>query len=270
VRSLREAAPCDVVVGHVYYALDVASRYGLVPRAGLVGRDPDLERLVLRDMARRVGDLGGAGQVVFRGEVGLGRMGDHLLELAGRERVDLVVVGTHQKRGLARLSSVSSVALHFGHASVACIPSAAREDAAVEVPEVKRVLACTDLSPQSNRAVPHAYALLGDRAGEVVLLHVPAGRAGEDLEGERAIVAQLLALVPAAARGGCVVTRTEVAYGEDVAATVCQVAERVSADILCMASHGRTGIARTLLGSVAEAVLRQSRRPVLVVRPPPA
>jgi nucleotide-binding universal stress UspA family protein len=50
-------------------------------------------------------------------------MGDHLLEFAESEKADLIVVGTHQRRGLRRLGSVSSVVLHFGHTSVACIPA---------------------------------------------------------------------------------------------------------------------------------------------------
>jgi nucleotide-binding universal stress UspA family protein len=270
VKDLRAAAPCDLVIGHVYYPLDAAFRYGLPPRGGLIERDPDVERLLLRDLAKRVGDLGGAGQVSFRTLVGLGRLGDHLLELAGRERADLIVVGTHRKRGLARLSSVSSVALHFGHASVACIPSALPEEPATELLRVGRVLVCTDLSAFANRAVPYGYAVLGDREGEVVLLHVLPAKSAEDSQAERAAVAQLLALVPDAVRGGRVATRTEIAYGEDVAGVVCQTAERVGADVISLASHGRSGVARTLLGSVAEAVLRKSRLPVLVVRPLPA
>jgi nucleotide-binding universal stress UspA family protein len=268
IKGLRQAAACDVVVGHVYSALEAAARYGLVPRGDLLAADPEIEHLVLRDLAARAGDLGGSGQVAYRAYAGLGRLGDHLLDLAGRERVDVMVVGTHHKRGLGRLTSVSSVALHYGHASVACIPSVPSESAEAEIPEVRRVLVCTDLSALSNRAVPHGYALLGHREGEVFLLHVLAAKAAGDLEGERSVVAQLLALVPQGARAGVTATRTEIAYSEDVASTICEVGERVGADVICLASHGRSGVARTLVGSVAESVLRHSRRPVLVVRPP--
>ena len=44
-------------------------------------------------------------------------------------------------------------------------------------------------------------------------------------------------------------------------------ANRVSADLIVMGTHGRTGIRRVLLGSVAEQVLRQARSPLLVVPP---
>jgi nucleotide-binding universal stress UspA family protein len=56
---------------------------------------------------------------------------------------------------------------------------------------------------------------------------------------------------------------------KDTARAIHETAERLGADVICLASHGRSGIARAALGSVAEEVMRNSRRPVLVVRPLP-
>lgn len=47
---------------------------------------------------------------------------------------------------------------------------------------------------------------------------------------------------------------------------ICQVAEKESIDLIVMGSHGRTGLAHVLLGSVAERVVRHAPCPVLVVR----
>jgi nucleotide-binding universal stress UspA family protein len=46
------------------------------------------------------------------------------------------------------------------------------------------------------------------------------------------------------------------------------MAERLNVDAITLASHGRGGVARALLGSVADAVVRHAKRPVLVVRAP--
>src|SRR5271167_4774109 len=52
------------------------------------------------------------------------------------------------------------------------------------------------------------------------------------------------------------------------AETIIQAAEDFDVDLIVMATHGRTGVTRLFLGSVAEHVVRASKRPVLTIRPP--
>jgi nucleotide-binding universal stress UspA family protein len=269
VKTLREAGPCDVVVGHVYYpgfSGEGARRYGGSQCHSLLDRDPEAERVLARDLAARVGDLGGRGQVLFRPKHGLGRLGDHLLELAEAERADLIVVGTHHKRGLGRLSSVAAVTLRYSHCSVAIAPVPSGElFAPDEVPCIRRVVVPTDLSPHGNYAVAFGYTLLSERGGEVYLLHVLAAADGSDTE----VAAQLRSLVPKRGVPLNITTRTEVAHDRDAAHAISEAAERLGADAICMASRGRTGMKRAVLGSVAESVMREGHCPVFVVRPLP-
>ena len=271
VKSLRESGPVDVVAGYVYnsgFPGEGPARYGLPWRHPIVERDPDAEALLVRDLRARVGELGGRGDLVFRPQLGMGRLGNHVLELAETERVDLIVMGTHHRRGLARLGSVAAVTLHHSRISVAIVPVPERELLAPEeVPCIRRVLIATDLSPLSNFAIPFGYALLGERGGEVHLLHVRC----KDTEAasEMDLVARLRSLVPKRGVPPDVVTRTEVVEHADTSLAICQAAERLGVDAVCVASHGRSGVMRAVLGSVAEAVMRESRRPVLVVRPLP-
>ena len=64
-----------------------------------------------------------------------------------------------------------------------------------------------------------------------------------------------------------VVVETRVVVGEPVS-EICQAAGREQADLIIMGSHGRTGLAHVLLGSVAERVIRHASCPVLIVRKP--
>lgn len=256
VQALREQGTVDVVLGAIYYPDDAAKHYGLTARA-LIDRDPEIERLLERDLLRRFN--GGAG-VVARPRRGLGRIGDHLVELAREENVDVVVVGTTQKTGLGRLGSVSSVIVNDAPQSVVCVPPNATV-ATTTTPTVRATLVATDLSPFANRAVPWAFSLTPD-GGEVHLLHVV--KEGEELdESERR--RQLLALAPTGSKH---VISAHVVHGDDAAVVIAQTAARLGVDLIAIASHGRAGISRALVGSVADKLLRATHAPVLVLRPP--
>ncbi len=268
VKTLRAAGPCDVVVGYIYYSGTTGEgvrRYGLA-RSWMFEPDPEVERLLERDLRDRVGELGGTGRVSFRAHHGIGRLGDHLLELAESEQADLIVVGTHHKRGLSRLSSVEAVALHFARSSMAVVPSSQGATGTIhdEVPVIRRVLIATDLSPLSNVAIPAGYGLLGDRGGEAHLVHILPET--EPDTADSAAVAQLRSLVPRLGVSEAISTRAHVFRHANPAQAIRQTAERLGVDAICIASHGRSGISRALLGSVAEAILREAECPVLIVR----
>ena len=163
---------------------------------------------------------------------------------------------------------------------VICVPTAppvrARAGAAPTLPRILTVIAPTDLSAVGNAAVPHAYALLRATGGVVELCHVhehgvPNPAFAYDLPerlstAERAaIVEQLRALVPAEAEALGITTHVSVIDGGKPAETIVAAAERLNVDAISLGSHGRGGVAHAVMGSVAEAVVRHARRPVLIV-----
>ena len=78
-------------------------------------------------MRRHVGQILGAKRVRVRIEKGWGRSDAHLIQVAREEHADLIVIGTHQRHGLARLGhlSVSRGVLHYAPMNVVCVPFAA-------------------------------------------------------------------------------------------------------------------------------------------------
>jgi nucleotide-binding universal stress UspA family protein len=255
VKQLRGAGACDVIAATIYDVAESRARYGLARTGSLLRPDPRLEKLIERDLATSLAAMGLDGSIAQRAIFGLGRKGDHLLEFAAAEKADLLVLGAHHKGWLRRLSSVSSVALHFRHCSVACIPVG---EAVQQRRAVRRVLAATDLSPAGNRALACAGTLLGEGPGEIHLVHVvegPEPEAGRELQ-ELAAAAKLPAQVT---------ILPQILRSSEPARAICAAAERVDADVVCVGSHGRSALLGAVLGSVALAVLRESRRPVLVV-----
>jgi nucleotide-binding universal stress UspA family protein len=252
--ALREKGPVDVVLGAVYYPDDAASHYGLVSKT-MVDRDPAIEELMTRDLLRRFGAEGHG--IVARPKRGLGRIGDHVVELANEETVDVIVVGTGQKTGLGRLGSVSSVIVADAAQSVVCVPPQASIPTIV-VPRLRSAMVATDLSQFANRAVAYAFAQASD---EVHIVHVIK----DDAEANEIELARtLVALAPVGARQK---VTPHVVRGDDAAITLARCAARHGVDVICISSHGRSGIARALVGSVADQLLRATRLPVLVLRP---
>ena len=147
----------------------------------------------------------------------------------------------------------------------------------------KKVLVPLDGSELAEHVLPHAgFIARGCGAEEVILLEVvepfnpPKGWDGSvmnpeevrDIDrkakeaAERYVqrVSDELTLEKAAVRGDVVTGKP----GE----AITEYAGRHAVDLIIIASHGRSGISRWLMGSVAEKVLRSSCVPVLIVRPP--
>lgn len=62
-----------------------------------------------------------------------------------------------------------------------------------------------------------------------------------------------------------ITTHLSVIDGAHAADAIVHAAERLGADAIVLGSHGRTAVARALMGSVSQGVVRHARRPVLVV-----
>jgi nucleotide-binding universal stress UspA family protein len=134
------------------------------------------------------------------------------------------------------------------------------------------VLHPTDFSEHSDHALGLACALTRDYDARLVILHVapvPAAilgeavllpESGDDQETRRLQLHRHW--VP-----GDVPAERRFAEG-DPATEILEVAREVEADLIVMGTHGRTGLGRLLLGSVAEQVLRRAGCPVLTVKEP--
>lgn len=283
--GLRAVGPLDVVVGRVYYAGDAHHHYGVAGRRfAYTDPDPTVETLIERDLKRMVPTLPGEGELFYRAKLGMGRVADHLLELAEAERCQLIVVGSHRHTGFSRMWSVSSATLHLARMAVATIPPDGKGVGTLApTPRLERLLVATDFSETGNAAIPWAYTMVRPM-GEVILAHVtpvegmagqladlyapalPAPHASPRVEAE--VAARLRVLTPSNAAERGVVTRTEVLRSAEPAKALLALSEQLGVDAIVIATHGRTGVLRAVRGSVAEAILRGATRPVMVVRTP--
>jgi nucleotide-binding universal stress UspA family protein len=273
VRQLLKIRPCEIVAGHVHWPAEGASRLGLPPQTMYTEVAPKLEEALQRDCRRKLDEyLGeGVGRVVI--SPNWGSADAALIEMAIAEDADLIVVGAEHRWRVSRLwhPSVSCGVLRHTSLNVAVVPTRAERQSGVGiVPRFSRVLAATDLTEFGDEAVGYAYATL-PWGGTVKILHVlpnERAKAGAKPEKrEKDCGDKLQALIPVDAGMRDITTEIAVLRDDDPAAAIVHEGERFGADLICVASHRRSRIGRTLLGSVAQEVMKRSERPVLVVRP---
>lgn len=137
---------------------------------------------------------------------------------------------------------------------------------------LKKILHPTDFSETADQALGIARALARDSGARLVLLAVappppPAPEPylpADELEG--LVAGTRRELTQLAAKVTDVPVDTIVESG-DPASVIVQAARDTGADLIVMGTHGRTGLGRLLLGSVAELVVRRATCPVLTIKP---
>ena len=139
--------------------------------------------------------------------------------------------------------------------------------------EIQKILFPTDYSHTGDAALGLAASLARERGASLLILHVeepPAAYGGGEMyygipEPAREDLLEMLEQVTPP--GDPVECERRLVTG-DPAATIANLAEEEGVDLIVMGTHGRTGLMRLLMGSVAEAVVRQAKCPVLTFKHP--
>jgi nucleotide-binding universal stress UspA family protein len=190
---------------------------------------------------------------------------------------DLIVMSTHGRSGLTRsvYGSVADRVLRTAPAPVLLIPAAAAFNWPADSAAF-RIVVPLDGSPLAEGALDRASALVEAGGGELILvrallppsigahtghLTIPAGT----FQTREAALEDLAPLTARLAEHGI---RHTACIGEGIPADVIVgVARERHAHLIAMGTHGRGGLTRLALGSVADAVLRHTHVALLLVRP---
>jgi nucleotide-binding universal stress UspA family protein len=138
----------------------------------------------------------------------------------------------------------------------------------------KIILVATDLSECAEQALDYAVALAGKLEAKIHLLNViviPAmaipevGVAVASTLIESTVRAQQTELDKRASGYPAGTLETVLRTG-DARDVILDVAREIGADLIAMGTHGRRGVRRALIGSIAESVVRTAPCPVLTIR----
>jgi nucleotide-binding universal stress UspA family protein len=267
IKSLRTLVPCDITFLQPYWEGAEQERFGLQDTSGAA---LELRALLERELRRWVGVLPGTGDVRFHLRPS---HGNHTEELAFDSELlqpDLVVVGVSQRSPRAGGALTAATAVQALKIPVVCVPERLRPKTDGRIPIIRTVLVGTDLSDFSNQVVPAAYAMLLGTGGRVSVCHVLERTAGVRSDGSEraAIESTLRGLVPPEAAGLGITSEVAIVEAPLAADGLLQEAERIGADVIVVASHGRTGIKRAVVGSVSTDLVDRASRAVLILHPP--
>ncbi|HEU5380871.1 MAG TPA: universal stress protein [Ktedonobacteraceae bacterium] len=233
-------------------------------------------------------------------EVTPGAVPSSLLALASQEQMDLIVMCSRGESRLKRwvLGSVAQATFRHSPLPVLVLHEQGQHRALFQQAAPLRILVPCDGSELAEAALPSLFQLLGNLpangAHEIHLLQVaPMPTVAGGLGGEayisdafleeqeqqaeqelRTLVQRLEQTKPPTVQ--CVF-KTMVITSPDIAGTILRKAQPsafggrgAEYDLIALATHGRTGLKRLLLGSVTELIFGATTLPLLVVRPTPA
>ena len=207
-----------------------------------------------------------------------GHVATTLVDRALSISADLIVIGTHGRRGFKRLllGSVTEAVLHEAPCPVLTVPPRAGA-AASDTVTFKRILCPTDFSPSSLQALGFALDLARQADGRLTVIHVLEWLAEEEprmsihfniLEYRRSLEAdareRLRTLLAEESQTWAEID-TILAFGRAYR-EILRAAETNDADLIVMGAQGRGGIDLALFGSSTQQVVRGAACPVLTVR----
>jgi nucleotide-binding universal stress UspA family protein len=196
---------------------------------------------------------------------------DSILSFAQAEKTDVIVMGTHGRRGFDRLmlGSVTDRVMRRAPCPVLAVGKASHDSVASEEGRhrrhLSRILFCTDFSDNSERALNYAFSARAEYDAELTMLHVleevlpPAKK-------EQAIAAakdELEKLIPSERRKTPKI-KTAVRIGKPYE-QIIQLALEAQIDMVAMAVRGRGALDLAVFGSTTYRVLQLGPCPVLAV-----
>lgn len=137
--------------------------------------------------------------------------------------------------------------------------------------DFKKILFATDFSPTSNAAFQYAAALARDSGALLLITHVeelPISYAGGDMyfaqpEYPNPEIRRMLAAIVPSDKSVRYEHRLVMGTAAD---DIVRLADEERVDLIVIGTQGRTGLARVLVGSVAESVMRKAKCPVLTLK----
>jgi len=204
--------------------------------------------------------------------VQVGVAADSILSFAQLQKADVIVMGTHGRRGFDRLMLGSVTDRVMRRAPCPVLAASKPHDSAAagkewgHVHHLSRILFCADFSENSERALKYAVSATAEYDAELTLLHVLEGvPSPAKTEEAMAVAAERLdKLIPPEGRKSLKI-KTALRIGKTYA-EIIQLALEAQIDLVTMGVRGRGALDVAVFGSTTYRVMQLGSCPVLAVR----
>ena len=208
-----------------------------------------------------------------------GPVGDVLQGYARRNDVDLIVMSTHGRNGISRLSLGSVTDSLIRHTTIPVL--VVKPPSSYLNPQVacafNRIVVPLDGSTLAEQILPRVLELARLEEAEVILLNVLVPHTYSQKEvvdpslpwwdKDISLAQVYLSYVATRLRHRGLTVTTDIVISEKVASAIGDFASREKADLIAIATHGRGGVARMVRGSVADAIMHSAKISMLVFKP---
>jgi nucleotide-binding universal stress UspA family protein len=199
-----------------------------------------------------------------------GFVADAILGFAANQKADLIVMGTHGRRGLDRLviGSVTERVLRKSPQPVLAVRKPGQDFVSPGPQQnpvsLRKVLLCTDFSDTAQRALGYAVSLALEYKSELTLFHViEHGETNERLQAGTAALEELRNSISPAVGEACSI-RTMVRAGKPYE-EIIRLALEDRTDLIILGVRGRNAVDLALFGSTTHRVLQLGPCPTLTV-----
>jgi nucleotide-binding universal stress UspA family protein len=248
-----------------------------------IGRKTRRVNRLLEDYIKKIASGLRSDNIKAEAVIRYGIAADKILDFTVEKGADLIIMATHGRSGITRwwMGSVAEKVITEAIAPVLLVRSKrpAKTGTAGKLHFLHKILAPLDGSDIGEAALAYAETLAIKSQASVDLLQIisPPGTVEASLLGGpdwRKFIKAMhdagenyLKSISARLSGNGVKSIYEVVTG-DPADKIVEYAEDKRVSVIAMSTHGRTGLARWVLGSVADKVLHSARIPILLVRSP--
>jgi nucleotide-binding universal stress UspA family protein len=270
----------EAVLPYIKYLTSRFNSETEVLGVGIGNRNRRVNRLLNEYIDNTVSNLKAA-EIEAEAVIIYGSAADKILNYSKQNDIDLILMATHGRSGVKRwwMGSIAEKIISRSITPILLVPSKKQKSTQIkEITSIDRILIPLDGSTTGQTALDHIELIARETGATISLIQVisTSGSMEVNLLGSanwngffkavKGAASDYLQCLVEELKGHGISAKYDILVGNP-AAEIIEYARKNKVDLIAMSTHGRTGLARWVLGSVTDKVLHGAGMPMWLVRP---